>query len=54
MATKFDKFKRRKPREKPRKEKKRNRASDKTLIYNGWLSDNVFLLNAYLAASHIL
>ena len=27
----------------------RNRARDETLIYNGWLSGNVFLLNACLA-----
>ena len=27
----------------------RNRVRDTTLIYNGWLSDNVFLLNACLA-----
>ena len=32
----------------------RNRARDKTLIYNGSLVGNVFLLNACLAASHIL
>ena len=32
----------------------RNRAIERTLICKSWLSDNVFLLNAFLAASHIL
>ena len=31
----------------------RNTGGDQTVIYDGWLSGNVFLLNACLAASHV-